>query len=121
MNLNEKVAKWCGFVQLPEGKKNYHFECTIKVMDWQYPDGYIYPYLPNFIESMDAILKWVVPKLKEKGLDIQINYDQDRFDKDRITVGLWIKLHPIKVVGDTVPMAFCKALEKYINETSEVK
>lgn len=53
----------CGFQQLPVGNKNYHFEATVKTMDWQSPDGTsLMPYLPRI--DLNSLFKYAVPKLE---------------------------------------------------------
>ncbi len=91
MNLNEKIAKWCGF---------------------EYQDSFV---LPNFTESMDAIVKWVVPKVTDYAIErhgnkyhkvsVQFTEDDDIY---------------YQMADKSMPMAFCKALEKYI-DSQEVK
>ena len=93
----EEVLKWCGFIRLPVGKKHYHFERTIKVMDWQYPDGTFHPFLPDL--DLNNLFEFAVPKLREAVRDyeahrilsecIRLSFSiKDKLD-DRIVKAIW--------------------------------
>jgi len=49
----------CGLTRLPVGNKHYHFEHTAKVMDWQYPDRTVHPFLPN--PDLNSLFKFAFP------------------------------------------------------------
>ena len=34
----KELWEWCGFKRLPEGKKGWHYERMVKVMNWLAPD-----------------------------------------------------------------------------------
>ncbi len=57
--------EWCGFKRLPEGKKGWHYERTVKVMNWLAPDQTEYfmslPYLPRI--DLNSLFKYAVPKV----------------------------------------------------------
>ena len=94
--LNEKIANWCGFEEQGSG--------------YWYPLTREFGKLPNFTESMDAILKWVVPKLTDyaiewHGKDMHRVSIQTIFDGDLF----------YQCDNKSMSMAFCLALEKYID------
>jgi len=60
--LNKKLAEWAGF---KEGsiKKHYYFEVGgNRLPKWQEPGKEWHIKLPNFTQSLDACLKWLLPK-----------------------------------------------------------
>lgn len=71
--LNEKLAKWAGFRQLPVGKSGFHWERCQRVGNWMPPEEtdtwQSRDHLPNFTDSLDACFKWLVPKLYPSKLD----------------------------------------------------
>lgn len=64
----KKVWEWCGWRQLAEGKRGFHYERTQKVMNWLAPDDvdlvYGHPYLPRI--DLNSLFKWAVPKVIAK-------------------------------------------------------
>ena len=59
--LNKKLAEWAGFYTITE-----HYDCgygdTIAT-SWVHKDCYDSNKPPDFINSLDACFKWLVPKL----------------------------------------------------------
>lgn len=74
-----KLWTWCGFTQYPEGRKNFHYEQTKKVMDWIYPKGhYGMGRLPRL--GLSEIYEYAIPKLQDKGYWISlIAYEHNGF------------------------------------------
>ena len=57
----------CGFEQLPYGNKDYHYEQTVKTMNWTHPlleYGSI-EFLPRI--DLNNLFKYAVPKLYKDG------------------------------------------------------
>ena len=55
--------EWCGFERLPEGNKDYHFEKTVKVMNWTHPK-LLYGFLTNLPRiDLDNLFEYAVTKL----------------------------------------------------------
>ena len=70
--LNEKLAVWAGFTRAEiAGKSGYHLRGGKRIPDWIQPDGstcygrYDKGILPNFIYSLDACFKWLVPRFEQ--------------------------------------------------------
>jgi len=108
--LNEKIAKWCGFTYGKQFK--YHYDWNNKETTWIPPSNDITQHqsLPDFTESMDAILKWVVPKLTDYAIEWH-GKDMHRVSIQTILDGdLFYQCD-----NKSMSMAFCLALEKYID------
>ena len=107
--LNEKLAKWVGFRQLPKGKKNFHYERGVKVMGWMPPKSsewyFAQRHPPNFVDSLDECFEWLVPK----------DYQQIIFQPDGYC-GLTVDDKLYEGSGDTPALAVCKAIEKLIDK-----
>lgn len=91
MDLNIKIHKWLG------------------VSDSILEDLVIVNRLPDLTVSMDAILKWVVPNPKS-GL----------FAVYQTHIGYWVTIMTsyytsYQAQHKSLPMAYCMALEKYID------
>ena len=73
-----KFWTWCGFTQYPQGRKNFHYEQTFKVMDWIYPKGhYGMGYLPQL--ELTEIFTYAIPKLQENGYNLQLDSRGNKF------------------------------------------
>jgi len=80
--LNEKLARWAGWRQLPQGKQGYHCSYIdgkqVRAMNWlapQYSDKEWYcssPIPPRFADSLDACFKCLVPKVWASGFWMQL-------------------------------------------------
>lgn len=91
---------------------------------WLYPKPYSeYLFdLPDFLHSMDACIKWIVPELIAKECGSMMFDLDDKHGRKVNTCTLW--QHPKKVgVGiavsgedDTISEAFCQAAMKYFSE-----
>lgn len=110
--LNEKIALWCGFTVgywALNNRKLWTEPNEEPPMSVSLVNQHDYD-LPKFTESMDAILKWVMPKLTDYAIEwhgkdmhrvsIQTVLDDDLF---------------YRCDNKSIPMAFCLALEKYID------
>lgn len=61
----KKFWEWCGFARLPEGNRGYHYEQTVKTMNWLPPyETEIYASI-SFLPAIDLnnLFKYAVPKL----------------------------------------------------------
>lgn len=76
MNIKQedliRIWTWCGFTQYPTGRKNFHYEQTVKVMDWIAPKGHYgnMGYLPRL--ELTEIYEYAIPKLQDKGYFIAL-------------------------------------------------
>jgi len=99
--LNEKLAKWVGsFDFTPDGR-------------YEAPDG---EWNTDFTDSFDACLKWLVPKLQDKGYQIDIVcFEHKGFAVSPFYV-LDDQTRPlIDVRDDSLALALCLAIEKLID------
>lgn len=104
--LNRKLAEWAGFdrTTLPSGNQG-----------WLYPTQYVeaYGFLPIFTESLDACDKWLIPKLTDNGVQVELwaycnlrpTCTLHHLDDDSEYQG----------EGDSLALAFCCAIEKLID------
>lgn len=104
MTDNEKLAKFAGF------------EYYCKTYGWKFPDGSLFGNLPNFFNSMDACIKWIVPEL-------DYIYITQEIDDDVFTVAVGIivdkEMAGYKIEYDhheSLSTAFCNALLKLIKD-----
>jgi len=125
LELNEKLAKWAGFRQLPVGKSGFHWERCQRVGNWMPPEGtetwQSRDHLPNFTESLDACFKWLVPKLEETKKRIEYSVDFSMPDFGKPANHYWAILqgsHQLVGTGeDKDPaLAFCLAIEELIDK-----
>ncbi len=102
---NEDIAKKVGW--------EYATTKSPKRELWRTPDGIVFNNkLPDFLNSMDACEKWVIPWLREKG-DIEIGF-YVREDGYSCQVAIWIADEPIENSlgkGPTMSSALCNAVE----------
>ncbi len=109
--------KWCGFVRLPEGRRDFHYEQTEKVMDWTHPNlTYPIKYLPRI--RLDSLFEYAVSKVFD-GVNrdsIEVSFLCPTNDCDfwvaqiknrQITIG--------QAQGDTDALALFWAIWKIIN------
>jgi len=74
--LNRKLAKWAGL------KSEIHVESEHKWERFRAPDGSYHPLL-DFTQSLDACFKWLVPKLQDKGHNINLlAFEHEGFKAD---------------------------------------
>ena len=93
VRLNHELLIWRGF--------------TLTNGVWSDPDGVTVDNgVPYFPESLDAIFKWLVPKLES--YELRLNYEKHC---------AWVKL-PTKYtefgMADNSALAFCLAIQKLI-------
>ena len=124
MELNDKLARWAGFipsvaVQLQNGELAYA---------WAPPIGNIGNIIlemkpPNFTESLDQCFKWLVPKLEEK-YEITLRYNA-RLHPDEGNPWyccLFAQEAPFKdaqLEAETPSLALCLAIDKLIGGENE--
>ena len=104
--INEKLAKAVGF--------KYVVPTGIIIDFWKYPDGYTDRILPDFLNDMNACLKWIVPELRRKGLTSMLcHYTED---------GVKVMLSGYDMLAsewaETMSRAFCLAALKYFEEAN---
>ena len=108
--LDEKLAKWAGFVYDPPNEKARGYGLKPCGM-WIAPDGNFDSELPDFVNSLDDCFEWLVPKLWAIQLSV-IN-----------TMGDRASMAMVDLDGDlfasdfakTPALALCKAIEKVID------
>lgn len=65
---DQEFWEWCGFKRMPRGNKGFHFEGTIKTMNWIPPDEldteYGITHLPRI--DLSNLFDYAVPLLKKK-------------------------------------------------------
>ena len=92
----------CGLTRLPVGNKHYHFEHTAKVMDWQYHDRTVHPFLPN--PDLNSLFKYAVPEATKKLREM--NRDGDFWTENRAIHYIFqaweIEYRRRKVFGDAI-------------------
>lgn len=122
-DLNIKLAEWVGFTWYNEPCS--HTGCSGHC-GWRYPNGdKVYPLgmqsLPNFTESLNACIKWLVPKLQDMGIYWELHQGARRYPVAKLfwnKKAFW-KFTNLKWVfenGETPAIAFCRAVERLINE-----
>jgi len=114
--LNEKLAKWAGWRQLPLGKRGFHYEGTVRLPNWiapEYTNEQYYmsrSYPPNFTNSLDACFKWLVPKLDYYCLTPE---DNSKGYYAEVLIG---EDYAEYFQAKTQALALCRAIEKLIDE-----
>lgn len=123
--LSKKLAEWVGFTWYDE-------PCSYKGCSghcgWRYPDGNtVQPLgmrgLPNFLSSLDACFKWLVPRL-----DLyEIIFSAKESVNGYVCQLVWHSKDPDRLgmhdhvteCGDTPALALCKAIEQLIDKEKE--
>jgi len=110
--LNEKLARWAGFIEADIRKRYYFAIGGERRAKWYRPDSEYSDRLPNFTNSLDACFKWLVTKAIDEGYDIGI------FVNERIVVSRFEKPEfYTEELADGIsitPLALCLAIEKLI-------
>jgi len=125
--LNEKLAKWAGFHQVTRKEVYDLGYYTI----WENA-GYFESKLPNFTDSFDACIEWLVPKLdkysisKNKALSLNVDCPnritvEVMIDKSYRTKGGFLVRNELwgKAMDNSAPLAFCLAVEILIDKNIE--
>jgi hypothetical protein len=105
----EKLAKAVGFRPMLRNKSWPEL--------WETPDGKNEIKLPDFLNDMNACLKLVKPKLKERGLT-EIVFD---YTGGSIICDLCFGIEEYSGAGDIEPRAFCLAALKYFEEANNAQ
>lgn len=108
--LNEKIAKWCGFKFSHKNKaKNFFTGAPGRfVKFWFYLNGEVSE-LPDFPNDIKACFEYIVPKLTS----FRITYNPLYID------GYFAEIKETKnylATEETPALAFCRAVEKLIDE-----
>ena len=114
--LNKKIAGWCGFrwETIPDS-------CMRRkkpVKGWLYPQNIYMRKLPPFTTSLDACFEYIVPKLDFHQLFFQISLGKWQADLGVKDInGKWGNEYIMwGGLGETPALAFCRAVEKLIDE-----
>jgi len=114
--MNKKIAEFAGFTR-SGNKREYHWNEGVREQHWLDPDGTITwgtygirGRLPDFERSMDACEKWVIPKL---------DYVEIKYSPGKLCPSVKVESNGLIRYGQdkTIPQAFCRAVEKLIEET----
>ncbi|GAI69687.1 unnamed protein product [marine sediment metagenome] len=99
--LNKKIAVWLGWEFASNGKK---YRLSPEASGWGRID-----LLPKFTESLDACFKYIVPKLESYMIKQNIWGTEHH---------CWIMFggKPATSSEETPALAFCKAVEKLIDD-----
>lgn len=100
--LNEKIAKWCGFIKI---ESKYPFNWKIPEDDDNDETHKYVKQLPDFIGSFDACLKWMIPKIKS----FEISYNS-------VTYAVSMSFSEDYAINESLSLAFCLAVEKLIDD-----
>ena len=115
--LNEKLARWAGFHKV---KLKEVYDIGYSTL-WENGLGYSEGRLPNFIQSLDACIKWLVPKIEF--VEVVIFCDGNR-GNDKKGIGYYVQLRD-KVENmkghslewhEPPALALCLAIEKIIDK-----
>ncbi len=100
--LNKKLAEWAGWEYRECNPNHPQLKNSEYGMGWFHPDSNIGSFKPlDFTHSLDAIFKWLVPKL-------------DEYDRMEILMG-WA--YNVVSLEDEPALALCLAIERLIDET----
>ena len=108
-DLNEKLLKFAGFV-----KVYYRFPNPSGKYQWQ-KDGVAQGWLPNFIESLDACFKWLVPKYIAEASTLPMGLTSI-MSIYAFLFAEWLKVMRHKVEPT---LALCKVIEELIDNKAE--
>ena len=117
VELNEKLARWAGFKRNSVPTRNREGKYVAK---WGYPDHESYTNVPDFVHSLDACFKWLVPKLDQLSITVWDNVQMYamvyRDEHDHMG-------YEAEDKNKTPALALCKAIEKMIDSaySSEVR
>jgi len=105
-DLNCKLAEWAGWTcENGEFHRRWYPPGVKHLIINQYYENY--RYLPDFLQSLDACLKWLIPKVDTYGLCTVHG------NKHLATVIKDAKMG--SAVAESAPLALCLAVEKLIN------
>jgi hypothetical protein len=108
---NERIAELVGFKRMDKDAK---FPEGWSPDLWQYPLGFYYDHLPDFLHSMDACIKWIVPVLIRRGIfSWEFIYKTDGV---LAMCELHCGINVVHGIGETESEAFCSAAYKYLSE-----
>lgn len=117
MTVNEKIAKWCGFIYVDNPACECHPKNRIRY--WLCPNKDYYGLeFPDFQNDFNACLQWVVPELNKRGYMIEIVIYLD--------LSYLICIHDPEFNnlyegdGQSLPAAFTDALEKLIDSEEKI-
>lgn len=116
--LNEKLAKWAGFMEIHDIQTGAIFGdrlWTPNRVYWDEDRKWVWKNKLNFTDSLDACFKWLVPKLDYYCLTPE--YDGRGYYADASIGNAYAEYFQ----GETQPLAFCLAIEKLIDTQSEYK
>ena len=116
--LNEELARWAGFKfqELSDLQPKYRHVANLA---WIYPTGETNHQLPDFIHSLDAYFKWLVPKLVAEKYRMSITYNNIRRPGEeymfRVSFCKFKTKSLGKAYGTDLALTVCLAIKKLID------
>lgn len=108
--LNKKLAEWAAIEVLHfNDDKHRHYRFGGEYDIWHEDE-------PDFLHSLDACFKWLVPKLKEMGLTITLYFGIESIFANIGYPDTDIRESIFLGEAGTPALALCKAIEKLIDE-----
>ena len=114
VELNEKLARWAGFVKAVETPRSC--DCGEPLPYWQDSNGRNVEYRLNFTESLDLCFKWLVPKVISMGLRCEWGTASkvNSFSIHDEWGRLYAAAHCDRGKGELDALALCRAIEQMI-------
>ena len=123
----EELALWAGLKQC---QTHYHFEQTVKVMDWELSDGSRIldqfgrkGFCPAYFSDMNAGIRDLVPKLNEKQSLVEITFNFDNINY--VVCKIVRHYHSMstalthEATGNTIPESLANACLKLVRAEME--
>lgn len=103
---NLKLAEFAGWKQLELGKRNFHLETDgARVANWMPPGTAEWFHSkhnpPDFLNSLDALYKQIVPKLHEMGYSVSLSSVQLQGRGDRVYQAHLFKTYHDEALADS--------------------
>ena len=117
--LNVKLARWAGFIW--HDYEVFETERYTRTDDpyWESPSGRKLCAVMRFTINLNAIFKWLVPKLLAQDLYIGIGAEKSGWEcwifEGEPIEGDPFQEYEVKVLADTPALAICKAIEQLID------
>lgn len=112
--LNRKLAEWAGFAEIP-----WYVRAGKQIFEWLSPNAERHNETPDFVKSLDACFKWLVPKLDIND-KVLVRWSPVRGYRE-YTAEIWIWGFPgkdfvVEWTTETPSLALSKAFEAVIDK-----